>query len=73
MRWKQFFTPAKSMNTEECQNFLADKTSADVNILDVRQLSEYENGHLPGAKLVPLPDLADRLDELDPSKPTVVY
>jgi len=73
MRWKQFFTPAKSMNAEESRQFLAGKTSAEVNILDVRQMSEYESGHLPGAKLIPLPDLGDRLDELDPSKPTVVY
>jgi rhodanese-related sulfurtransferase len=73
MRWKQFFMPAKSMNAEESRQFLAGKTSAEVNILDVRQISEYESGHLPGAKLIPLPDLGDRLDELDPSKPTVVY
>jgi rhodanese-related sulfurtransferase len=73
MRWKQFFMPAKSMNAEESRQFLAGKTSAEVNILDVRQISEYESGHLPGAKLIPLPDLGDRLEELDPSKPTVVY
>ena len=73
MRWKQFFMPAKSMNAEESRQFLSGKTSAEVNILDVRQISEYESGHLPGAKLIPLPDLGDRLEELDPSKPTVVY
>lgn len=42
-------------------------------LLDVRQPPEYELGHLPGAKLVPLPVLADSLGELDPGKKTVVY
>jgi hypothetical protein len=28
---------------------------------------------LPGAKLVPLPNLTDSLKELDPRKPIIVY
>jgi len=52
---------------------MADRSSDDVTILDVRQPGEYEAGHIPGAKLIPLPDLADRLDEIDPDKPAVVY
>jgi rubrerythrin len=39
----------------------------------VRQPGEYESEHLPGAKLIPLPELAGRLAELDADKPTVVY
>jgi len=73
MRWKQFFTPADSLNADESRRFLKDKTTDEVTILDVRQPSEYEAGHIPGSKLIPLPDLTDRLGELDPSKPTVVY
>jgi rhodanese-related sulfurtransferase/rubrerythrin len=42
-------------------------------ILDVRQEWEYEEGHIPGARLIPLPELTDRLDELDPGKETFVY
>ena len=73
MRWKQFFTPVKSFNSDETRNYLADKIAEDITILDVRQPGEYESGHIPGAKLIPLPELTDRLDEIDPSKPTVVY
>jgi rhodanese-related sulfurtransferase len=40
-------------------------------LLDVRQ-TEYER-RIPGAKLIPLPQLADSLSELDPEKPTIVY
>jgi rhodanese-related sulfurtransferase/rubrerythrin len=42
-------------------------------LLDVRQPEEYESEHLPGAKLIPLPELSGRLPELDAEKPTLVY
>lgn len=42
-------------------------------LLDVRQDFEYAEGHLPGATLIPLPQLADRAGELDPALPAVVY
>jgi rhodanese-related sulfurtransferase len=73
MRWKQFFTPVKSLNSDEARRFMAEKSSEDFTILDVRQPNEYEGGHIPGSKLIPLPDLNERLDEIDPNKPTVVY
>jgi len=73
MRWKQFFTPAKSFNADQARQFIKTKASDAVNILDVRQPSEYKTGHIPGTKLIPLPELSQRLDELDPKKPTVVY
>ena len=73
MRWKQFLTPVKSIDANQAKKYLADKSLEDVTILDVRQPKEYEAGHIPGAKLIPLPDLTQRLDEIDPSKPTVVY
>jgi phage shock protein E len=44
-------------------------------VLDVRTPAEYEEGHLPGATLVDLnaPDFADRLAELDPDVPYLLY
>lgn len=73
MRWKQFFTPVKSMNADEARAYLAGISSQDVVVLDVRQPGEYEAGHIPGAKLVPLPVLSDSLDEIDRTKPVLVY
>jgi len=32
-----------------------------------------DTGTLPGARPVPLPQLLDHLDELDPAAPTIVY
>ena len=33
-------------------------------VVDVRESSEYVDGHVPGAKLMPLRELAARIDEL---------
>ncbi len=73
MRWKQFLTPVKSIDSDQARKYMADKPSEELTILDVRQPSEYEKGHIPGAKLIPLPDLTARLDEIDPNKSMVVY
>ena len=44
-----------------------------LQVVDVRAPGEYESGHLPGAKNVPLPELEKRVDsELDATKPTAV-
>jgi hydroxyacylglutathione hydrolase len=45
--------------------------SGHVEVLDVRQDSEYAAGHIPGAQHVELGALADRVAEL-PARPTVV-
>jgi rubrerythrin len=42
-------------------------------LLDVRQPKEYEQGHMPGAKLIPIGDLERRLAELDRDTPIIVY
>lgn len=39
-------------------------------ILDVRTLAEYTAGHVPGARLLPLADLAGRLEEV-PARQTI--
>jgi rhodanese-related sulfurtransferase/rubrerythrin len=61
------------MTADEAREFLKDKPTDELTLLDVRQPAEYENSHIPGAKLIPLPDLSERLDEIDPNKSTLVY
>lgn len=73
MRWKQFLTPVKSFDSEQARKYMADKSPDEFTILDVRQPKENEAGHIPGSKLIPLPELNERLDEIDPKKPTMVY
>ncbi|MGB8336444.1 MAG: rhodanese-like domain-containing protein, partial [Desulfobacterales bacterium] len=53
MRWKQFFTPVKSMDVPQAKNYITGKSPEEYALLDVRQPGEYESGHIPGAKLVP--------------------
>lgn len=72
MRWKQFFTPVKSLNSKETHEFLRENEEETL-LLDVRQPSEYEERHISGAKLIPLPLLGESLEELDKNKPIVVY
>ena len=73
MRWKQFFTPAKSIPAAEAKAFMAGRSQNEFNLIDVRQPGEYETGHIPGAKLIPIADLSKRLAEIDRSKPTLIY
>lgn len=44
----------------------------DVLILDVREQSEYDQGHIPGVKLIPTGEVANRLSEIPKDKPVIV-
>jgi hydroxyacylglutathione hydrolase len=44
-----------------------------LQVVDVRNPGELEAGVVPGARTIPMPRLLDRLGELDPGLPTVVY
>jgi rhodanese-related sulfurtransferase len=43
---------------------LASRLDAGAVVLDVRQPDEYEAGHVPGARLIPLAEVPDRVGEL---------
>ena len=46
---------------------------SDLQVVDVRNPGEAAAGMIPGAVGIPVGQLPDRLAELDPAKPTVVY
>ena len=46
--------------------------AAQLQVVDVRGPGEYVNGHAVGAVNIPLTDLAQRVDELDPGRPIAV-
>jgi hydroxyacylglutathione hydrolase len=46
---------------------------AGLQVVDARNPGETEGGVIPGAVTMPLPRMAARLSELDPTRPTVVY
>lgn len=68
-----YFKPVDTMAPDRVKEFLRLKNPEDYNLVDVRQPHEYEKGHLPGAKLIPVGEIGGRLGELDPHKPTVTY
>lgn len=39
-----------------------------LHIVDVRELHEWNQGHIPGAKHIPLGQLPHRMEELDPEQ-----
>ena len=73
MSFMDFFSAVNNMSTSQLQAFIDTNRSSDFTLLDVRQPMEYEYSRIPGSKLVPLPDLNDRLSELDPHKPVIAY
>lgn len=44
-----------------------------VDLIDVREPSEWKLGHIPGARLVPLGQIEEEIPKLDPARETVVY
>ncbi|MCB0997329.1 MAG: MBL fold metallo-hydrolase [Acidimicrobiales bacterium] len=44
-----------------------------LQLVDVRNEGEHRLGAIPGAVNIPLSRLVERIDELDPERPTVVY
>ena len=73
MQWKTLFQPVNSLSPEEAKAFIAARGAADYQLLDVRQPREYENEHLPGALLIPLKQLPEKIAGLDRQKPLLVY
>lgn len=47
--------------------------SRDVDLIDVREPSEWKLGHIPGARLVPLGQIPEEIPRLDPARETIVY
>lgn len=73
MRWLQFFTPVDSVNSTEAKEMIQNSAPDELILLDVRQPKEYEAAHLPGAILLPLGQLDERIGELDRNKKILIY
>ena len=74
MKFMDRLRGVQSLDADEAREWMGSRREGSYTLLDVRQPEEYEHvGHLPGAVLIPLPALPDRLAELDPSKPILAY
>ena len=54
---KKLFTPVEALEPDETKQYIEEHQEGAYTLLDVRQPWEYEEDHIPGAKLVPLGDL----------------
>jgi rhodanese-related sulfurtransferase len=61
------------MSPEAVKELMKQKKPDEYNLIDVRQPGEYEKGHIPGAKLIPITELASRIGKIDPAKPAILY
>ena len=63
----------KSITPQQAQSLL--RNDNNVTLLDVRTIEEFKQGHLRGAKLIPLSVLEKNLDKLraDQNKKIIVY
>lgn len=60
----KLFTGAKVISITPAEAQAKRALKAKAYLLDVRQPEEYRTGHIPGAKLIPLGELSQRMNEL---------
>jgi adenylyltransferase/sulfurtransferase len=65
------FDAAAETTVEELKKRLDQREA--VFILDVRNPEEYQICRIPGSTLIPLPELPNRVGELDPNRELVVH
>ena len=60
---------SREVSREEAQEMV----EAGAQLIDVRADHEWDAGRIPGAKHVPLAELAERAGEIDRDRPVVLY
>jgi hydroxyacylglutathione hydrolase len=75
--WEALGLPVTSgdiedIHPEELQSLLESSQDDQPVVLDVREPWEFQQGHVPGAILIPLGQLANKVGELDPDRPVAV-
>jgi rhodanese-related sulfurtransferase len=60
---------ARIVDRDRVQELVA----AGAQLVEVLPVEDYEWGHLPGARNIPLKELRTRADELDRAQPVIVY
>ncbi|MDH5491279.1 MAG: metalloregulator ArsR/SmtB family transcription factor [Myxococcales bacterium] len=68
-----FFSARDGLEGVDPATLLARMRREEVILLDVRPSAEYEAGHLPGARSIPLAELEAQLDDLPRDRAIVAY
>ncbi|MEB3338623.1 MAG: rhodanese-like domain-containing protein [Leptolyngbyaceae bacterium] len=72
-RWQNAGLPLQRVTEWTVQELNAHQQDANLTILDVRSDSEYQQGAVPGATHIFVPNLETHLDELDPNQAIATY
>ena len=51
---------------------LAERRDAGALVVDVRQPDEYEEAHVPGAVLIPMDEMPERVDDIPMDEPVYI-
>jgi rhodanese-related sulfurtransferase len=70
---RTFLAERGGMETVDAAELLRRAIAGEVTVLDVRPPEEYQAGHLPNARSIPLAELRDRLAELPLGRGVVAY
>lgn len=68
-----YFRKTRTARPEEVQETIRTSKPGEYLLIDVRTPREYQAGHLPGARSIPLNELPNRLSEIDRDLPLFVY
>jgi rhodanese-related sulfurtransferase len=68
--FRQFFQTAKLPEVTVTQTVDA-RVNGTHQLVDVRERDEWNEGHIPDARFIPLGELAVRVNELDPVRPVI--
>lgn len=70
---RTYFRTRDALEPVRHTELLARMKRAEVTLLDVRPAHEYAQGHVPGARNIPLEELAQRLRELPTGREIIAY
>jgi len=65
------FAPVKGLRNLNAEQFK--KESKGQRMIDVREVHEFKQGHIPGAINIPLSQLRTRLSEIPKNRPVFLY
>jgi len=63
----------ETLTSDEFTDYMQEHKEKNYLVIDVRQASEYEEGHIPGAKLMPLTEVETRLFTLPADQDLIFY
>ena len=63
----------ETLTPTEFKEYMQTHKEKNYLLIDVRQASEYEHGHIPGAKFMPLAEFETRLFTLPSDRDLIFY